>query len=247
MKKRAFIDLFRGSGLACAALLVFLPIATPLHAEEGATVPLLERDWSFEGPLGRFDRAALRRGLQIYREVCASCHGLSFLYFRNLSEEGGLELSQSEVEALAAQYTIMDGPDREGDMFERKRKPSDRFPEPYENEQLARLSNNGALPPELSLITKARAGGVSYVYSLLLGYQDPPPHLTVEDGQYYNRFFQNTGGAFAMSPPLTEGIVEYEGEGAPKPTLRQMAHDVSLFLAWAASPAWKSASASAFR
>ncbi len=235
MRKRR-VRFFAAARAAAAALLFSLAGGSPAFAAEGEKPQLLKGAWSFDGPFGRFDRASLRRGLQIYREVCSSCHGLSFLYLRNLSEAGGPELSLDAVKAIAADYEITDGPDREGDMFQRKRRPSDRFPEPYDNDQAARVANAGALPPDLSLIIKAREGGADYVYSLLQGYEAAPAGVKLDETQHFNKYFHLTGGVLAMPPPLTDGIVDYEGEGAPKATVKQMAHDVTAFLAWASEP-----------
>lgn len=204
------------------------------------TKPLQKVDWSFDGPFGEFDRAELQRGFQVYKEVCSSCHSLELLAIRDLSALG---FSEPEVKAIAAGYQVQDGPNQDGDMFERPGRPSDRFPKPFENEQQARAGNNGALPPDLSLVAKSRMGGPDYIYSLLSGYEDAPADRTVAEGMHYNPYF--SGHEIAMAPPLSEGIVEYS-DGTPA-TVEQMAHDVSAFLMWAAEPKLEARKALGFR
>ena len=195
----------------------------------GADVELLTKEWPHAGPFGKFDRPAAQRGFQIYREVCSGCHSLNFIAFRNLEDLG---FSADEVKALAAEYEITDGPDDAGDMFERPGKPSDYLPAPFPNENAARASNGGALPPDLSLITKARAQGADYLYSLMQGYEDPPAGFELGEGMNYNAYFP--GHQIAMFPPLSEGLVEYtDGTEA---TVEQMASDIVTFLSWAAEP-----------
>ena len=192
--------------------------------------------YSFDGPLGRFDRAQLQRGFQVYREVCASCHGLNQVSFRSLHDLG---YSEAEVRAIADQWPIQVpsiNPDT-GEAATRKALPADRFPSPYANETAARAANNNALPPDLSLIVKARHGGAPYVESLLTGYQNPPAELPAANrpgpGLHYNPYFANLN--IAMPPPITaDGQVTYADGTAP--TRQQMAHDVAAFLAWAAEP-----------
>lgn len=206
-------------------------------------------DWSFAGPFGTYDRGQLQRGLKVYRESCAACHGLSFVSFRTLEDLG---YSEAQVKTLAAEYTVMDGPDSAGDMFERAGIPSDYFPSPFANEEQAAASNNGAAPPDLSLIAKARGvergfptfvfdiftqyaeSGPDYVYSLLTGYTDEiPDHVSVPEGAYYNPYFV-AGPALAMPAPLSDGLVTYD-DGSPE-TVDQYAKDVTAFLMWAAEP-----------
>jgi ubiquinol-cytochrome c reductase cytochrome c1 subunit len=192
--------------------------------------------FSFDGPFGAYDRAQLQRGFQVYKEVCASCHGLSFVAFRNLAEIG---YNEDEVKAIANQWQI-EVPSidpKTGEASSRKALPADAFPSPYPNEVAARAANNQAMPPDLSLITKARHGGPAYVYSLLTGYQNPPRELPRESrprpGLYYNPYFANLN--IAMPPPLTgDGQVSY-ADGT-NPTRDQIAKDVSAFLAWTAEP-----------
>jgi ubiquinol-cytochrome c reductase cytochrome c1 subunit len=216
--------------LAGAALSVVIGIglAGPAQAVEGAFPPI-ERDWSFEGLLGHFDRAAAQRGLQVYRNVCAACHSLNYIAFRNLADLG---YGDGEIKALAEEYQITDGPNDQGEMFERPGRPTDHFPAPFANDASARLANNGALPPDLSLITKAREDGSNYLYSLLQGYEEPPADAAGPEGTYYNLYFP--GHWIAMPPPLSEGAVDYaDGTEA---TVAQMASDLATFLTWAAEP-----------
>ena len=214
-------------------LFVFLLLlASPsLVMAKEAGPDYIPTQWSFSGPFGLFDRAALRRGYQVYREVCASCHAMKYLHFRNLAEAGGPGYSLAQVAVIASEFEVEDGPDREGDMFKRPARPSDSFPSPFANEMLARAANGGAFPPDLSLIAKARFGGADYIYSLLQGYSAPPLGLQVPPGQHYNVY---KGALFAMAPPLVEDQVEYED--GTKATIAQMSHDVAVFLTWAADP-----------
>lgn len=198
----------------------------------GAAVELKERDWSFEAPFGTFDRSALRRGYKVYAEVCAACHSMNLMKFRNLAQEGGPEFSEEAVKVIAAEHIIEDGPDDYGDMFERARLPKDPFPAPFANENAARASNGGAYPPDLSLIVKARGGGADYIYSLLTGYEEAPEGFEVPAGMSYNAYF--TGHLIAMASPLAEEIVDYE-DGTPM-TVDQYAQDVTAFLTWASEP-----------
>lgn len=185
--------------------------------------------WPFDGITGHVDKPAAQRGFQIYKEVCAACHGLSRVAFRSLSDIG---FTEAEIKALAANYQIKDGPNDDGEMFERPGKPSDYFPPPYPNEQAARAAQNGAYPPDLSLIVKARAAGANYLYSLLIGYAAAPAGMHLGDGMSYNPYFP--GGQIAMPAPLSDGQVTYEDGTAA--SLDQMAHDVTVFLQWAAEP-----------
>mgnify|MGYP003150545489 CR=1 FL=1 len=198
----------------------------------GASVELKQAEWSFEAPFGTFDRSALRRGYKVYAEVCAACHSMNLMRFRNLGEAGGPEFSEAAVKAIAAEHTIEDGPDDLGDMFERARLPKDPFPAPFANENAARASNGGALPPDLSMVVKARNGGENYIYSLLTGYTDAPEGVSVPAGMSYNTYFP--GHMIGMANPLSEEIVDYE-DGAPM-TVDQYARDVTTFLTWASEP-----------
>ena len=250
--------------LALAAAAVLLAGMAGARAQEAETphYPIREPvhvDWTFDGPFGTFDRRQLQRGFQVYREVCSACHALEFVAFRNLGEPGGPEFGEAEVRALAAEYTIMAGPDETGEMFERPALPSDRIPPPYSNEQAARAANAGAYPPDLSLIAEARAvergfpwfifdiftqyveSGPDYLSSLLTGYQEPPQGVEVPPGTYYNPYFIS-GIALAMPPPLSDGIVSYAQNQDDNPandvpeTVEQYARDVTAFLMWAAEP-----------
>jgi ubiquinol-cytochrome c reductase cytochrome c1 subunit len=199
------------------------------RAEEEAKTPP-HQQWSFEGVFGTYDRAALQRGFQVYKEVCSACHPVKHLYFRDLEEFG---YSEDQVKGIAAQVQVTDGPNDQGEMFQRPARPSDKIPGPFPNDQAARAANNGALPPDLSLITKAREGGPDYVYAILNGYKDPPPGFKMNPNMYYNEYFP--GHQIAMPPPLTQpDQVKYaDGTQASVP---QMAHDVVNFLSWAAEP-----------
>ena len=154
----------------------------------GATsdVKLMEQKWPFNGIFGRFDESSLQRGFQVYREVCAACHGIRHISYRDLK---GIGYTNDEIKVIAADYEIVDGPNDEGEMFDREALPSDKFVGPYENDKIARLANNGAYPPDLSLIVKARANGADYLYSLLNGYKDYPENFEASEGMYYNEFY----------------------------------------------------------
>lgn len=186
--------------------------------------------WEFDGFFGRFDRASIQRGYQVYKEVCSACHSLERVAYRNLEEIG---FSKDEVKAIASEYLVVDGPDDDGEMFDRPALPSDRFVSPYANEKAARASNGGAYPPDLSLIVKARHDGANYVYSLLTGYKDAPHGFEMTNGKYYNPYFP--GRQISMPPPLTsDEQVEYiDGTYSTK---EQMAIDVANFLQFAAEP-----------
>ena len=217
--------------LAACLLLAGLSAPSPAHAAGEAKHPHAI-DWSFSGPFGTYDRNALRRGFQVYKEVCSSCHGMNQIAFRNLAQPGGPEFSEAEVKAIAAEYEVTDGPDDYGDMFERPALPKDRLIEPYPNENAARAANGGAYPPDLSLITKARSGGPDYIHALLTGYEDAPDGVEMRAGLYYNPYMP--GGKIAMPAPLLEDLVEY-GDGTAA-TVEQMSLDVTHFLNWAAEP-----------
>ena len=219
---------------AVAALTISLG-ATGASFAAGEVKPPRDHSWSWEagpaGITGTFDRGSLQRGFKVYKEVCASCHGLKFIAFRNLADPGGPEFSEDEVKAIAREYT-KEVLDDVGDPVEVPRAPFDHFPYPFANEAQARASNNGAYPPDLSVINKARAGGADYIYSVLVGYQDAPPDFELGDGLYYNPYFKNK--QIAMAPPLLEDIIEYD-DGTPV-TVEQMAEDVTAFLMWTAEP-----------
>ncbi|EDV29814.1 expressed hypothetical protein [Trichoplax adhaerens] len=185
--------------------------------------------WSHDGILSSLDHASIRRGYQVYKEVCSACHSLDQIAFRNLV---GVSHTEEEAKALAESVNIEDGPNEDGEMFLRPGKLSDYFPPPYKNDEEARAANNGALPPDLSLMNKARHGGEDYMFSLLTGYCDPPAGITVREGLSYNPYF--TGGAIGMPQQLFDDMLEYE-DGTPA-TVSQLAKDVSVFLKWCTEP-----------
>ncbi|MFK7968006.1 MAG: cytochrome c1 [Rickettsiaceae bacterium] len=209
-----------------AILIVFSSFNSLANTDNKKPLQLV---WPFEGAFGTFDRQAAQRGAQVYLEVCSACHGNHNLYYRNLKDIG---FSEAEIKQIARNYTVKDGPDREGEMFDRPALPSDRFLSPYPNEEAARAANNGAYPVDLSLIIKAREDGANYVYSLLSGYKEPPEDITLMPGLHYNPYFE--GGQIAMPAPLTEDQVTFS-DGTPA-TIEQMAKDVVIFLQWAAEP-----------
>lgn len=223
--------------LVLAGALAF-GIAGTAGAAEAPKPPA--QSWSFEGIFGTFDRAALQRGYQVYKEVCAGCHALNQIRYRDLGGGTGaaheplvgLGFSEAEVKAIAAEYTVMDGPNDDGEMFERPARPADRLRKPFPNEKAARAANNGAYPLDLSLIVDARQDGANYVYALLTGYVDPPPSVKLGEGMHYNAWF--AGHQIAMAAPLSDDRVDY-ADGT-KATVSQMAKDVTTFLAWASEP-----------
>ena len=198
----------------------------------GENYPLLKQDWSFKSFFGTFDRASLQRGYQVYTEVCASCHSLKYVSYRNLAEKGGPEFSIEQAKAIASNFEVTDGPNNDGEMFTRPAKLSDKFVMPYANDQEAKLSNGGAYPPDMSVLVKARGGGVDYIYSLLQGYEEAPSGMTLDDGVHYNKYMY--GNKIRMAAPLSDGLVEY-GDGTTA-TVEQMSKDVTTFLMWAAEP-----------
>ena len=229
-------------------------------------VHIERQPWSFAGMRGKFDREQLQRGFQVYQDVCAACHGLKRVYFRNLAEPGGPEFNVEAVKGLAASWPnqIFDGPNDAGDIATRKgaiiKRParlSDPILGPYDNDKQARAAQNGALPPDLSIITKARGvevhggfaahvgsmlrdvangyqeGGADYLYALLTGYTNKPADFKLADGMNYNVAFP--GHQIAMIPPLSQGRVKYQNKDVPQ-TVEQYAKDVTAFLSWAADP-----------
>jgi ubiquinol-cytochrome c reductase cytochrome c1 subunit len=206
---------------------MFAPAIAARAADESPQLP--RQQWSFDGVFGTYDRASLQRGFQVYKEVCSVCHPVKHLHFRDLTDIG---YSEDEVKAIAAGYQVTDGPNDEGQMYQRPGRPSDPIPGPFPNDQAARVANNGALPPDQSLIVKARPGGPDYVYGILTGYQEPPANFNLLPGMNYNEFFP--GHQIAMPPPLSDNAVTF-ADGVPA-TVPQMAHDVTSFLTWAAEP-----------
>jgi ubiquinol-cytochrome c reductase cytochrome c1 subunit len=214
--------------IAVIGFVMGLVIVSPSNATDAPVPP--KQSWSYKvDKNGSFDRAELQRGFQVYKQVCAVCHGMNLLAYRNLKSLG---FNEAEIKAIAAEYNVKDGPNDEGEMFERPARPEDRFVSPYPNEKAARAANNGAYPPDLSLITKARPFGPDYIYALLTGYISPPEGVKVMEGMHYNAYFP--GYQIAMVPPLVEGAVTF-ADGT-KATVQQMAKDVVTFLAWAAEP-----------
>lgn len=230
--KKFFLDSRRSSNdiikqFRLVAPLILLALPTITNANE--TLPLKKVTWPFDGAFGSVDRKAAQRGFQVYKEVCGSCHGLYNLYYRNLKDIG---FSEAEIKEIAKSVTIQDGPNDAGEMFERLGLQSDRVIKPYPNEQAARAANNGAYPPDLSLIVKARPDGANYLYSLLTGYSEAPKDLKLMPGLYYNEYF--AGHQIAMPAPLSDGQVTYMD--GTKASVEQMAMDVTVFLQWAAEP-----------
>ena len=211
-------------------IILIIGFSTKLNSAE--KVEYLKTDWSFKGPFGKFDRGALQRGYQVYTEVCASCHSMKYLSYRNLAEKGGPEFSEAQAKAIAASFEVKDGPNADGEMFTRPGKLSDKFVMPYDNVKAAQAANGGAYPPDMSVLVKARGGGVDYIYSLLQGYEDPPLGITLDDGVYYNKYMY--GNKIKMPNQLSDGLVEY-ADGT-KATVEQMSKDVTTFLMWAAEP-----------
>ncbi|KAF9180398.1 cytochrome c1 [Haplosporangium sp. Z 767] len=217
------------AGVATVGALAYLSMESvdANMAADGLHAPVYP--WDHKKNLATFDHAAIRRGYQVYKEVCAACHSLDRIAWRNLI---GVSHTEAEVKAMAEEHEYTDGPNDVGDMFQRPGKPSDYMPKPYANEEQARAGNAGAYPPDLSLMIKARHGGADYVFSLLTGYQDPPAGVEIREGLNFNPYFP--GGAIGMARVLYDGLVEYE-DGTPA-TTSQMAKDVTIFLSWAAEP-----------
>lgn len=215
-----------------AIALLFALFSSLAFASEDREEPK-KMHWSFEGAFGTFDRQAIQRGFKVYKDVCSACHSLKRIAFRNLQEIG---FSEEEAKSIAASYNVQDGPNDQGDMFERPGKLADHFPSPYANDQAARAANNNnALPPDLSLIIKARHDGANYVYSLLTGYSTPPEGFHLGENMQYNPYYSGGGMQFSMIPPLIqEGQVTFDD--GTKATIDQMAKDVVNFLQWAAEP-----------
>ncbi|MBT5046925.1 MAG: cytochrome c1 [Rhodospirillaceae bacterium] len=213
--------------IATAASIVLLSVSSAQAA--GDTVAPPKQHWSFSGLFGTFDRGALQRGFQVYNEVCSACHSARLVAYRNLLEIG---FTEDQVKKIAASKEVKDGPNDQGEMFDRPGRLSDRFVKPFPNDAAAAAANNGALPPDLSLMVKARKGGADYLHALLTGYKPAPKGVEVAEGLNYNLYFP--GARIAMAPPLSEEGVEYADK--TKATVAQMASDVTTFLAWAAEP-----------
>ena len=210
-------------------ILLFSVHSKTIAAEK---VEYLKTDWSFKGLFGKFDRGSLQRGYQVYTEVCASCHSMKYVSYRNLAEKGGPEFTEAQAKAIAASFEVTDGPNADGEMFTRPGKLSDKFVMPYENVKAAQAANGGAYPPDMSVLVKARGGGANYIYSLLQGYEDPPMGITLDEGVHYNKYMY--GNKIKMANPLSDGLVEYaDGTDA---SVEQMSKDITTFLMWAAEP-----------
>lgn len=215
-----------GIGVLIGTLLTGPAFVSPAIASEEIQLP--KQKWSFDGPFGTFDRASAQRGFQIYKEVCSNCHSMHQAFYRNL---GGIGLSPEQIKAIAASVTVPTIGD-DGQPTERPGLPSDRFRAPYPNERAARAAQNGALPPDQSVIEKAREGGADYIYALMMGYGEPPAGMKMGDGMNYNKFY--TGHQIAMAAPLSDGRVDYSD--GTKATVDQMARDVTTFLTYVANP-----------
>lgn len=220
MQKRSI--LLNGMAVVTAVVAVLFIAASP--QEHGEPIP--KEQWSFQGFFGKFEREQVKRGFTVYREVCSACHSMNLLAYRNLEQIG---FSEDEVKEIAASVQVTDGPNDAGEMFERDGKPSDHFKAPFPNEQAARAANNGALPPDLSLIARSRAGkgflgyeGADYIHAILTGYEDPPADFQLGDGMNYNKYFR--GHQIAMPQPLSGDELE------------QQSRDVAAFLTWAGEP-----------
>ena len=212
--------------------LIFLLSTGSYQVNAAEKTDLIKIDWSFKGLFGKFDRGSLQRGYQVYSEVCAGCHSMKYLSYRNLSEKGGPEFSFEQAKAIAASFEITDGPNADGEMFTRPGKLSDKFVMPYENDKAAQAANGGAYPPDMSVLVKARGDGVDYIYSILLGYEDAPSGMTLDEGVHYNKYMYDN--KIKMAAPLSDGSVEY-GDGT-EASIEQMSKDVTTFLMWAAEP-----------
>ncbi|XP_072106688.1 cytochrome c1, heme protein, mitochondrial isoform X1 [Mobula birostris] len=233
--RMSFASLSRGKKIALSTLGVLAAgggaLAITLHRSVYADLELHPPSypWSHSGFLSALDHASVRRGYQVYKQVCAACHSMEYLAFRNLV---GVTHTEDEAKALAEEIEVLDGPDENGEMFTRPGKLSDYFPQPYPNSEAARAANNGALPPDLSYIANARHGGEDYIFTLLTGYCDPPAGITLREGLYYNPYFP--GEAIGMAPPIYDEAVEFE-DGTPA-TMSQIAKDVCTFLRWSSEP-----------
>jgi len=226
-------------GLALVALLG-LTLGAGAQTTIGQARPPRTVDWSWLGPFGLYDTAALQRGFQVYKEVCSACHSLNLVSFHSLSEPGGPGFTDAEMKAIAASYKIPAEPNDKGEIFDangtrltRPGTPADHFPPPFANDEAARAANNGALPPDQSVLVKAREGGADYVYSICAGFgETPPAGFTVMSGKYYNPYFD--GWNISMPPPLQANSVTYSD--GTKATVDQECKDVTSFLMWAAEP-----------
>jgi len=224
-------------------ILIFSFLFFQNHSISAETPKLLKTDWTFKGLFGKYDRSSLQRGYQVYTEVCAACHSMQYLSYRNLAEPGGPEFTDEEAKFIAASFEVLDGPNSEGEMFTRPAKLSDKFVMPYDNVEAAKAANGGAYPPDMSVLVKARKGGADYIYSLLLGYEDAPADIQLDDGVYYNKFMY--GNKIKMPVPLSDGLIEYND--GTEATEEQMAKDITTFLMWSAEPHLESRHKTGFR
>ena len=215
------------SAAAVSLILSGVGVGGALAAGGGTEPP--RHEWSFYGLFGTFDRAALQRGYRVYKEVCAACHGMKYIAFRNLVDIG---FTQAEAKALAEEFEVAGEPDEYGDPTTRSARLSDSFPSPFPNPQAARAANGGALPPDLSLISKARDYGPDYIRGLMVGYKDAPADVEMAPGMNYNEYY--AGNQIAMAAPLVDDLVEYGDD--TEATVEQMAEDIATFLHWAAYP-----------
>jgi len=212
-------------------IIFLLSVPFSVNSEE-KKIDILKNNWSFNGIFGTFDRSSLQRGYQVYQEVCSGCHSVQHLSYRNLSEEGGPEFSIEEAKGIASQFEVEDGPNSDGEMFLRPGRLSDKFVKPYPNVEASTAANDGAYPPDMSVLAKARVGGADYIYSLLLGYDEAPEGFQLDEGVYYNKYMP--GNKIKMSEPISDGIVEYtDGTEATK---EQIAKDITAFLVWSSEP-----------
>ena len=213
-------------------LTVFISTVSFSVYSEEVNTNYVNTSWSFKGIFGTFDRASLQRGYQVYQEVCSGCHSVQYLSYRNLSEKGGPEFPIEEAKAIAAQFEVTDGPNSDGEIFMRPGRLSDKFVKPYSNVEASKAANDGAYPPDMSVLAKARKGGADYIYSLLLGYEEPPEGFEIEEGVYYNKYM--SGNKIKMTAPLSDGLVKYSD--GTESTTAQMAKDITTFLVWTAEP-----------
>lgn len=239
------------AGLAVALALAGAALLAGAARAQEEEPHIAKLEWTFAGPFGQYDQAQLQRGFKIFREVCSACHSFGHIAFRNLESEHGPNFSEAAVDQIASEYQVTDGPNDSGEMFERPARPADHFPPPFPNAKAAAAANNGAVPPDLSMIAKARAAhrgfpgfvfdiftqyqeaGPDYIHALLTGYREPPEGEKGLPGQYYNPVFL-AGNWLSMPPPLSDGQIEYT-DGTPE-TVEQYSKDISAFLMWAAEP-----------
>ena len=207
-------------------LIIFISIFLTKTSFSAEAIKPMKVDWTFKGLTGKFDRASLQRGFQVYKEVCSSCHSMKYLSYRNLGQPNcGPEFTEEEVKAIAASFEITDGPDSQGEMFTRPGRPADKFLNPYPNDEAAKAANGGAYPPDMSVLVKARKGGANYIYSVLLGYEEKPESVILDEGVYYNKYM--AGQKIKMPKVLSDGLVEY-ADGTVS-SEAQMAKDVTTF------------------